>query len=98
MRTAGRTSSSGSCRGEIVLETDDGAQTLRPGMCAGFPAGGGNAHRLVNRSDVDATVLVIGDRTPLDEVTYPDIDNHARSDANGKYIHMRKNGTPHEPG
>jgi uncharacterized cupin superfamily protein len=82
--------------GEIVLETDEGAQTLRPGMCAGFPAGGGNAHRLLNRSDADATILVVGDRTPLDEVTYPDIDNHARSGADGKYVHLRKNGSPHE--
>ena len=30
--------------GEIVLETNEGAQTLRAGMCAGFPAGCGNAH------------------------------------------------------
>ena len=64
--------------GEIVLETNEGAQTLRAGMCAGFPAGCGNAHRFVNRSQEDATILVIGDRTPFDEIDYPDIDNRAR--------------------
>ena len=83
--------------GEIVLETDEGAQTLGPGACAGFPAGTGNAHRFVNRSAGDALLLVIGDRTPFDEVAYPDIDNWARAGADGKYVHTRKDGTPHEP-
>jgi uncharacterized cupin superfamily protein len=82
--------------GEIVLETNEGQQTLRAGMCAGFPAGSGNAHRFVNRSSADATILVIGDRTPFDEVTYPDIDNRARAGADGKYVHTRKDGSPHE--
>lgn len=58
-------------------------------MCAGFPAGSGNAHRFVNRSNADATILVIGDRTPFDEVTYPDIDNHANAGADGKYVHTQ---------
>jgi uncharacterized cupin superfamily protein len=82
--------------GEIVLETNEGQQTLRAGMCAGFPAGSGNAHRFVNRSSADATILVIGDRTPSDEVTYPDIDNRAKAGADGKYVHTRKDGSPHE--
>ena len=38
--------------GETVLETNGGAQTLGPGMCAGFPAGTGDAHRFLNRTDV----------------------------------------------
>ena len=48
--------------GEIVLETNEGAQTLRPGMCAGFPAGCGNAHRFVNRSADGRRAA--GDRRP----------------------------------
>lgn len=84
--------------GEIVLETNGGAQTLRAGMCAGFPASSGNAHRFVNRSNADAMILVIGDRTPFDEITYPDIDNAAKAGADGKYVHTRKDGTPHEAG
>src|SRR5215467_118176 len=46
--------------GEVVLETNEGSQTLGPGMCAGFAAGCGNAHRFVNRTDSDAFILVIG--------------------------------------
>ena len=67
--------------GELVLETNEGSQTLGPGICAGFAAGCGNAHRFVNRSGKDAFILVIGDRTPFDEIIYPDIDNkgHGRN-------------------
>ena len=81
--------------GEVVLETNEGAQTLRPGQCAGFPAASGNAHRFVNRSAVDVVLLVVGDRTPFDEIDYPDIDNHASAGADGRYVHTRKDGTPH---
>jgi uncharacterized cupin superfamily protein len=81
--------------GEVVLETDEGEQVLQPGMCAGFAAGGGNAHRFVNRTAEDVFLLVVGDRTPFDEVTYPDIDNHAKAGADGKYVHTRKDGTAH---
>jgi uncharacterized cupin superfamily protein len=81
--------------GEVVLETNEGGQTLQPGMCAGFAAGSGNAHRFVNKTATDVLLLVVGDRTPFDEVTYPDIDNHARAGADGKYVHTRKDGSPH---
>jgi len=81
--------------GEVVLETNEGSQILGPGMCAGFPAGSGNAHRFVNRTDRDAVILVVGDRTPFDEVSYPDIDNHARAGADGRYVHTKKDGMPH---
>src|SRR5436309_10289721 len=40
--------------GEVVLETNAGAQLLTAGMCAGFPAGRGDAHRFVNKTDSDA--------------------------------------------
>ena len=82
--------------GEVVLETNEGQQTLRSGMCAGFPAGCGDAHRFLNKSTADAVLLVVGDRTPFDEITYPDIDNVARADADGKIVHTRKDGTPHD--
>ncbi len=80
--------------GELVLETNDGNQLLGPGMCAGFAAGSGNAHRFVNRTDRDAYILVIGDRTRPEEVSYPDIDLHLRTDADGKSVFTAKNGTP----
>ena len=81
--------------GEVVLETDEGAQILGAGMCAGFPASGGNAHRFVNRTDSDVLLLIVGDRTPFDEVTYPEIDNFARAGADGKYVHTKNDGTAH---
>lgn len=79
--------------GEVVLETDEGPQTLKAGMCAGFPAGSGNAHRFVNRSTADALILVVGDRTAGDEVTYPDIDLHGKAAPDGRFAFTRKDGT-----
>jgi uncharacterized cupin superfamily protein len=81
--------------GEVVLETNEGRQVLTAGMCAGFAAGCGNAHRFINEMASDVVLLVIGDRTPFDEIDYPDIDNHARAGADGQYLHTRKDGTPH---
>ena len=81
--------------GEVVMETNAGAQVLPRGMCAGFPAGTGDAHRFVNRSGADVVLLVVGDRSPDDEVAYPDMDMHARLAADGKYRFTRKDGTPY---
>src|SRR5215467_12638373 len=81
--------------GEVVLETNEGSQILRPGMCAGFPAGSANAHRFVNKPDTDAVILVVGDRTPFDEVSYPDVDLHGKAGADGKFAFTKKDGTPH---
>ena len=55
--------------GEATIETGEGRRPMRPGMCVGFPAGGGDAHRFVNTGDVDVFLLVVGDRTPGDEIT-----------------------------
>lgn len=80
--------------GEVVLETDCGAQVLTAGMCAGFPAGSGDAHRFVNRTTGDVRLLVIGDRTPDDEISYPDVDMHAVLGADGVYKFTTKTGEP----
>ena len=61
-------------RGHPVLVTDGGETELAPGMCAGFPAGSGDAHQLVNPGPDVVEFLEIGDRTPGDEVDYPDDD------------------------
>jgi len=60
--------------GTPTLVTNSGEQELKPGMCAGFRAGTGDAHHLVNRSSSDVLCLEIGDRTPDDSVIYPDDD------------------------
>ena len=52
--------------GHPMLVTDEGETPLKPGMCAGFKAGTGNAHHLVNRGQQDVIYLEIGDRTPGD--------------------------------
>ena len=80
--------------GEVVLETNGGAQVLTAGMCAGFPAGSGDAHRFVNRTDKDVKLLVVGDRTAGDEISYPEIDMHAVLGADGAYKFTTKNGEP----
>ena len=63
-------------------------------MCR-LPGGTGDAHRFVNRSGADVVLLVVGDRTPDDEVAYPDMDMHAKLGADGKYRFTRKDGTPY---
>lgn len=80
--------------GRIRLHYDTGIWDLEPGMCAGFAAGTGNAHHLINLSDEDASYLEIGDRTPGDEGSYPDDDLMARQE-NGVWAFFHKNGTPY---
>ncbi len=79
--------------GEAVLETEAGEQLLRPGQCAGFPAGSGGAHRFLNRGDRDVLLLVVGDRTAGDEVHYPGIDMAGRQLPDGKFLFTRKDGS-----
>jgi uncharacterized cupin superfamily protein len=78
--------------GEPTLVTDRGETPLRPGMCAGFRAGTGNAHHLVNRTSSPALYLEIGDRTPGDSATYPDDDLEARLAADGGWQFVHKEG------
>ena len=79
--------------GTPVLITDAGETPLAPGMCAGFRAGTGDAHQLVNRSDAPVVYLEVGSRTAGDRVTYPDDDLEAvRVDGAWRFLH--KDGTP----
>lgn len=80
--------------GEPTLLTEAGETPLRPGMCAGFKAGTGDAHCLVNRSDRPVVYLEIGDRSPGDGVVYPDDDLAAALGPDGKWRYSRKDGTP----
>jgi len=67
--------------GEVVLVTDEGETVLTPGMTAGFRAGGGNGHHLVNRSVSVVRVLEVGTRTAEEVAHYPDIAMMYREDA-----------------
>jgi uncharacterized cupin superfamily protein len=79
--------------GEVVLRTDEGEQLLTSGACAGFPAGSGNGHQLVNRSDRPARYLEISNRDPADGATYPDDDLAYSKAADGGAIFTRKDGS-----
>jgi len=81
--------------GEATLVTNTGETRLRPGMCAGFKAGTGDAHQLVNRGGSDVVFIEVGDRSPGDTVTYPDDDLEAVAGPDGKYQYRRKDGTPY---
>ncbi|WP_297476482.1 cupin domain-containing protein [Ferrovum sp.] len=79
--------------GHPVLITDAGETLLAPGMCAGFKAGTGNAHQLVNRSDADVLYLEVGDRSASDSANYPDDDLQAILGKGGKWQFLHKDGT-----
>jgi uncharacterized cupin superfamily protein len=81
-------------QGNPVLVTDAGETQLAAGMCAGFKAGTGNAHQLINRSAEDVIYLEVGDRTEGDEVSYPDEDLKAvRVGQAWQFLH--KDGRPY---
>jgi uncharacterized cupin superfamily protein len=81
--------------GHPTLHDNAGKSRLAPGMCAGFPAGAGNAANLINETDDDVWYLEIGDRTPGDHVDYPDDDLVARW-IEGGWRFFHKDGRPYE--
>jgi uncharacterized cupin superfamily protein len=80
--------------GHPSLHMNAGRAQLAPGMCAGFKAGAGDAHRLVNETQYEVTYLEVGDRTAGDEASYPDDDIQAGL-VNGKWQFVHKNGEPY---
>jgi uncharacterized cupin superfamily protein len=81
--------------GELTLITDSGPQVLKPGMTAGFPAGKGDGHHMVNNGKDWAVYLEVGNRSLDDETTYPDIDLFLTSGRHGKGRFTKKNGEPY---
>ena len=81
-------------QGRPTLHTDNGRIQLAPGMCAGFKAGTGNGHHLINETTEEVVYLEVGDRTPGDEGSYPDDDLKA-SVVEGKWSFVHKDGTPY---
>jgi len=79
-------------QGEPTLVTNAGETMLRPGMCAGFKAGTGDGHHLINRSDAVAIYLEAGSRQPDDLTTCSDVDMMS-ANADGRF--RRKDGTPY---
>lgn len=81
-------------KGNPTLVTDLGETQLLPGMCAGFKAGSGDGHQLLNRTDTEVVYLEVGDRTVGDSAAYPDDDLQAFL-SNGAWQFMHKDGTPY---
>jgi len=81
-------------QGSPTLETDEARIKLTPGMCAGFEAGTGNGHHLVNETSDEVIYLEVGDRAPGDEGLYPDDDLKAVT-VEGRWRFTRKDGTPY---
>jgi uncharacterized cupin superfamily protein len=80
--------------GRPTLITNAGRTPLKPGMCAGFKAGTGDAHCLVNETEEDVLYLEIGDRTDGDTVDYPD-DDLAVVTIDGQRRAAHKDGRPY---
>ena len=80
--------------GRPTLVTDAGRTALEPGMCAGFKAGNGDAHHLVNETEEDVVYLEIGDRSAGDAVDYSD-DDLAVVTIDGQRRAAHKDGTPY---
>ena len=80
--------------GKVALVEDGGKTVLKAGDAAGFKAGSGNGHHLVNRTTSDAVYLEIGTRLKVERVEYPDVDLRVvRDDKGFRYTH--KNGDPY---
>jgi uncharacterized cupin superfamily protein len=77
--------------GELVLCENDGETVLKAGDAAGFKAGSGVAHCLVNRTERDAIYLEVGTRAESERVHYPDVDFMMERDASGRR-YFRKSG------
>jgi uncharacterized cupin superfamily protein len=81
-------------QGHPTLRTDQGRTRLSPGMCAGFKAGSGNGHHLINETEESVLYLEVGDRTPGDEGSYPDDDLKALM-VDGKWKFVHKDDLPY---
>ena len=81
-------------QGHPILQTDEGRTQLSPGMCAGFRAGNGNGHYLMNETEEDVVYLEVGDRATNDQVIYPDDDLQAEL-ISGSWHFLHKDGSPY---
>ena len=80
--------------GRPVLLTNAGETQLTSGMCAGFKAGTGNGHQLLNRTSEEVIYLEVGDRSAGDSAVYPDDDIQATL-IDGEWRFAHKDGSPY---
>jgi uncharacterized cupin superfamily protein len=79
-------------QGNPTLVTNQGPTQLSPGMCAGFKAGSGDAHQLLNNTSEDVLYIEAGDNLSEDGLTYPDDDLKAEF-VDGKWKFTHKDGS-----
>lgn len=77
-----------------TLKSGDNETILAPGMCAGFKAGSGKAHQILNQTNEAVCFLEVGDRSVGDQVIYPDDDITAVVQ-DGVWTFTHKDGTPY---
>ena len=82
--------------GTCTLITDAGAEPMRPGDCACFPAGRADGHHFLNLTDTTARFLVIGTKAARETATYSDVDLMVTIDGKTATF-TRKDGTPYSP-
>jgi uncharacterized cupin superfamily protein len=58
--------------GRPTLRTPDGRHELKPGDVAVFPRGPAGAHKVENRTEETARIVLFSSKGPLDVVAYPD--------------------------
>jgi uncharacterized cupin superfamily protein len=78
---------------QLILQENGGETVLKPGDAAGFKAGSGNAHCLLNRTARDAVYLEVGTRAKSERVHYPDVDFMMERDTTSRRF-FRKSGEP----
>jgi uncharacterized cupin superfamily protein len=86
--------------GTLVLRTPDGEETLGRGDLVCFPAGPAGAHKLMNRAESAARMMMFSmDRTPAVSV-YPDSDKVAvwPGDDENALIFKRSTAVPYSEG
>ena len=80
--------------GEATLVEDAGEIRLGPGGAAGFKAGVANGHSMVNKSQADVVMLVVGTRAKSERGHYPDVDlAYEFDDKTFRFLH--KSGEPY---
>jgi uncharacterized cupin superfamily protein len=79
--------------GDATVVTDEGETMLSAGMVAGFRAGSGNGHHIVNRSNAVVRLLEVGTRTAEETAHYSDIDMMYREDSDTEG-YFTKDGRP----
>ncbi|NNC35900.1 MAG: cupin domain-containing protein [Acidimicrobiales bacterium] len=82
--------------GNPSLIDDDGETILAPGDSCAHPAGDGNAHHLINKTDSEVSYLIVGSRLPeTDHCQYPDVDLDLSANGTDTRVFSHKDGTPY---